>query len=62
MMSNRDRTGYNMGIGWNSKRRVVAARQEYPGVTFNENFSFTYTGKGWITRHNALCSWLAVRD
>jgi hypothetical protein len=52
----------SMGIGWNSDRGVIRALQEYLGVTFDENVSFTNTWKGWIVRHNALCSGFTILE
>ncbi len=52
----------SMGIGWDSKRGVIAALQEYLGVNFDENVSFTDARKGWIIRHNARCSGFTVLE
>jgi cephalosporin hydroxylase len=52
----------SMGIGWDSNRGVIVALQEYLGVKFDENVSFTDCYKGWIIRHNALCSGFTVLE
>jgi cephalosporin hydroxylase len=52
----------SMGIGWDSNRGVIVALQEYLGVKFDENVSFTDCFKGWIIRHNALCSGFTVLE
>jgi hypothetical protein len=56
------RADKSMGIGWDSNRGVIRALQEYLGVKFDENVSFTDCYKGWIIRHNALCSGFTVLE
>jgi cephalosporin hydroxylase len=52
----------SLGIGWQRNRGVMAAIEEYFGATFNEGASFTDIRKGWIVRHNALCSGFTVLE
>jgi cephalosporin hydroxylase len=52
----------SMGVGWNGRRGVMAAIEEYFGAKYNENASFTDVRKGWIIRHNALCSGFTVLE
>ena len=52
----------SLGVGWQRNRGVMAAIEEYFGTKFNENASFTDVRKGWIVRHNALCSGFTVLE
>ncbi len=52
----------SLGVGWQRNRGVMAAIEEYLGTTYNENASFTDVRKGWIIRHNALCSGFTVLE
>jgi cephalosporin hydroxylase len=52
----------SMGIGWDGRRGVMAAVEEYLGAKFNETRNFTDSRKGWIIRHNALCSGFTILE
>jgi cephalosporin hydroxylase len=52
----------SLGVGWQRNRGVMAAIEEYFGTKFNESASFTDIRKGWIVRHNALCSGFTVLE
>lgn len=52
----------SLGVGWQRNRGVMAAIEEHFGTKFNENVSFTDVRRGWIIRHNALCSGLTVLE
>jgi hypothetical protein len=52
----------SLGVGWQRNRGVMTAIEEYLGTTYNENASFTDVRKGWIIRHNALCSGFTVLE
>ena len=52
----------SMGIGWDGKRAVMRAIEEYMGSHYNENMDFVDVKNGWIVRHSANCSGLTVME
>jgi len=48
--------------GWDNKRGVIRAIEEYLGTQFNERMDFVSTARGWLVRHWAHCNGLTVME
>jgi cephalosporin hydroxylase len=55
----KDRT---MGIGWENKRGVIAAIEQYLGCEFDERHDFVHYTRGWLVKHSANCNGLTVLE
>ncbi|MFH1896252.1 MAG: class I SAM-dependent methyltransferase [bacterium] len=40
------------GVGWDNKRGVIRALEDYFEKSFNEKIDFTDVAKGWVIRHS----------
>jgi cephalosporin hydroxylase len=50
----------SMGVGWNNRRGVIRAIEDYFSRSFNETADFTATEKGWHIDHYAPCNGFIV--
>ncbi len=55
----RDRS---MGIGWNNRRGVMRALEEYFSCRFDESRTFVDARRGWLIRHWPDCNGLTILD
>ncbi len=52
----------SIGQGWDNKRGVIQAIEEYFNQTFNEAVDFTHAEPGWLIRHHARCNGLTILE
>jgi len=50
------------GLGWNNRRGVMAAIEQYLGCSFDETRDFTTLSGEWIVRHYARCNGLTILE
>lgn len=51
-----------LGLGWDSKRGVIQAIEEYLGAQLNERIHFVTMIRGWLIRHWAHCNGLTLME
>ena len=51
-----------IGRGWNSRRGVIRAIEDYLGAKFNERVDFVITVNDWLIRHWAHCNGFTVME
>jgi cephalosporin hydroxylase len=52
----------SMVVGWDNKRGVIAALEEFFDRSFNEKEHFIQWAKGWAIRHYPYCAGLTVLE
>lgn len=51
-----------MGIGWDNKRGVIRALEEYFGKSFNEKKDFIDFRNGWLIKHHSCCNGFTILE
>lgn len=54
------RTDGSLGYGWDNRRGVIRAIEEYLRQRFDESVDFVHYEPGWLVRHYAHCNGLTI--